>query len=433
MNTSVVTIALENQHMDFSDNTSTNSVNEQLDDCTDQSLELQRSIEGIQGLVAREKFHHAYVRTRFYNDGATCTQIIDQECGFNRYLEVLEKFAVQLTDRNDEPTTYKSWRNGKSIPRLTRIGRKMWNVCHNYDRLVVEAYEIQEFSPRLGVMLHFLKKWAQLVVSGTTTNGRPDLSMPTAPLMLQRMFEEIRKILRSGAIRKKIKNHRRMERQNYSSCWKYMEGLFGKRSRLLILRVDLYFRRIAKGWGYTLDAHRQHEKFLRALREDRIVDDVMGSISKRENGIDRGMHFHILIAIDGHLHRDAANIARVIGERWVKQCDNEDATSEPRASYFNCYVLKDRYKFNCIGLVHVNDQLKMKGLRLAIQYLCKESYKIRAGPVAIYDELRQVIKNRGLGKRNIRKGIMPKFKKKKQGAPRKILGPCNGGMRPQQP
>jgi hypothetical protein len=78
---------------------------------------------------------------------------------------------------------------------------------------------------------------------------------------IEGMFAEIRRTLKSNKVVSAIKNHRRMERQNFRSCWNYMLWLFeNKRSRLLILRIDLYYRALAKDWGASIEAQEIHKK-----------------------------------------------------------------------------------------------------------------------------------------------------------------------------
>jgi len=147
----------------------------------------------------------------------------------------------------------------------------------------------------------------------------------------------------------------------------------------------------------------------------------MGYISKREIGIDRGTHFHILIAIDGHFHRDAAHLARAMGERWEKICGIEESRGVPRASYFNCYSLKDFYKYNCIGVVRLSDWRMLKGLEIAIRYMCKETCHVRAGVFELDATGDGLPKRLSIGKRNIIRGIRKVSAGKKRGAPRKAI------------
>ena len=130
-------------------------------------------------------------------------------------------------------------------------------------------------------------------------------------------------------------------------------------------------------------------------------------IGKREAGIDRGIHFHILVICDGHKHRDALNLTRLLGEYWVAHCGTaEDGTN--KSSYFNCYTRKDEYEYNCLGLIHPTDRSMMRGLRFAIEYLCKETSQLKPSPPKAQEGPEGALEPLRKGIRNLRKGIMPK-------------------------
>ena len=365
----------------------------------------------------RERRHHAFVRTPQFSDRNGFRTIIGDEHQFLRYLDRLEELAIKIERRKARPIELSKDRKGRSITKLTRIGRLAQGLCKAYDPGVLRFYERHEFSPRLAVMLDAMKKWAEDVVHLPLVEVHFG-GISTTPIEI--LFKEVRRSLKSKKVASAIKNHRRMERQNFRSCWNYMQWLLDeKRSRLLILRIDLYYRAFSRDWGASVEAQGLHSKYMRALREDRIIKDVMGSISKREVGVDRGVHYHMLAVVDGHLHWNAAHLTRMLGERWIEVCGQDPGAQYPKAAYFNCYVLKDKYKYNCIGLIRKGDASKIKGLEIAIRYMCKETCHLRAGAVEILDKNGEVIRRGTIGKRNIRKGIVKKIKGKKRGARRK--------------
>lgn len=122
-----------------------------------------------------------------------------------------------------------------------------------------------------------------------------------------------------------------------------MAELFERHSKLLILRIDLYFRPNQKEWADTAAAGRSIRSFMRALRDGRVLPDMAGWACRIENGFRRGIHVHLLVAMDGHKHREAATWSKAVGAAWVTKY------SAGHGSYFNCYARKDWYKFN--GLV----------------------------------------------------------------------------------
>ena len=374
----------------------------------------------VKEIVARERRHQRMIKTPQFSTDDGFREVIGFERNFIQYLERLEKFAIKIERKKELPITRIVDRKGRSTIVLTRIGITAVDLCKSYDPDVLTFYARHKFSPRLAVMLDAMKKWAR-ETQDMPLRALDDYGVLATPI--ETMFAEIRRTLKSPKVVSAIKNHRRMERQNFRSCWNYILWLFeNRRSRLLFLRVDLYYRALAKDWGASIEAQEIHQKFMRALTEDRIIKDVMGPISKREVGVDRGVHYHMLVAVDGHLHRDAANLTRMLGERWVEICGEDPTGLYPKASYFNCYALKDLYEFNCIGLVRADEKEKMKGLEIAIRYLCKETCHLKPGVIEIMGKDGEVIKKGVIRKRNIRKGIVKKIVGKKRGAPRKHQG-----------
>jgi hypothetical protein len=140
------------------------------------------------------------------------------------------------------------------------------------------------------------------------------------------------------------------------------------------------------------------KRYRRALSENHIVPDVIRHICVREDGFDRGVHYHLLVALDGHKHRSASFYSRLLGEAWVKRC------GPMRASYFNCYVRRNWYQYNGLGSVHVRDCKKLIGMREAIRYMVKGDGYVMSGY-----------------KRNLWRGIISKDKQPKRGAPRRCV------------
>lgn len=377
---------------------------------------ISASYSDIKHIAERERLHHAFVRVPRFSKDEEFLTVFGEEFTLANYLERLDKFAIRVSAKQESPIARFVDRKNRNIVSLTKIGRTARDLCGEFNAETLAFYTHHQFSPRLGCMLDAMRKWADIIrslpLATIDTKG-------VAPMEL--FFAEIYRSLKSKRISSAIKNHRRMERQNFRSCWSYIHWLFEhKRSRLLILRLDLYFRPLAKDWGASIDAEKVHSSFLRGLREDRIIKNVIGWISKREVGIDRGVHYHVLVAVDGHEHRDAANLTRMLGERWVEMCGEEPEETYPRASYFNCYTLKDWYKYNCIGLVRLDNKQMMEGLKAAIRYMCKETCHLKAGPIEIVGSNGELVKKGAIGKRNIRKGITTTFLGKKRGAPRKV-------------
>ena len=333
----------------------------------EQMPNLSNAPESKASLVpSAEQDHHLFVRKTSQRYGRT---YVGQEHDFIYWLLRAEKLVDAIARSDDQPVEVAHDRRGQPRYQLTTIGKAFFNICKSYNQDSAEYYKHHRFNPPLTVILKVVDQWSHELCYHTNRNGDPVLCDPRTREILEDTVASIRASCRSQAYKDEVDNYKRNEEKNITSCCEYLAAQFQRRSQLLILRVDLYFRPAFKGWGYTREADGHYARFLRALRENRIVPDVLGYIGKREDGIDRGIHFHVLIVLDGHKHRDAANLTRMVGEDWVRRCGHgeyEDgvqvgeAAKKDKASYFNCYTRKDEYRFNCLGLIHPTDADKLR-------------------------------------------------------------------------
>lgn len=358
-----------------------------------------------------ERNHHLYVRKTSQRYGRT---YVGREFDFIDWLIRAEKLVDSISCSERQPVVRTTGSKGQQLFRFTTIGAALVNVCKTYREEVAAYYKHHRFNPPLTVMLEIMDQWSHELLEIAGFDNKPVPSNARTREILQKAVAAIRFQCRTKQYRAQVNNYKRNQEKNIASCCKYMAAQFERRAQLLVMRLDLYFRPQFKGWGYTDDADLHYSKFLRALSENRIVPDVLGYISKREDGIDRGIHFHVLIVLDGHKHRDAANLTRIAGEEWVRRCgygeysDGVQVFEEEgkhKASYFNCYTRKDHYEFNCLGVIHPTDADMLRGLRKAIEYMCKETSQLKPSRPKGESADKSADRNRT---RNLRKGIMPK-------------------------
>lgn len=361
-----------------------------------------------------EQAHHLFVRKTSQRYGLT---FVGKEHDFTYWLRRAEKLVNEVAQTNDQPVEIVLDRKGKPRYQLTKLGKALFNLFKSYDHDTAEYYKYNRFNPPLTVIMKVVDQWSHELVYLTNGNGEAVPSDLRTREILEVAIASVRTTCQSQQYRNAVDNYKRNEEKNIASCCEYLSAQFQRRTQLLVLRVDLYFRPAFKGWGYTREADGHHARFLRALRENRIVPDVLGYISKREDGIDRGIHFHVLIVLDGHEHRDTANLGRLVGEDWVRRCghgeypdgvDVGETGKKDKASYFNCYTRKDQYRFNCLGLIHPTNEDKLRGLRQAIEYLCKETTQLKPSPPKSQEGSQDAESTSKKGIRNLRKGIMPK-------------------------
>jgi hypothetical protein len=313
--------------------------------------------------------------------------------------------------------------NGPSY-RLTSLGTAVWDLCRSGIPMIERACPSSRYKGRDSwPTLPYAKPEALAQTESMVTRFNPfiavmlracqvampaiwhaeSVGMDLSNEKLRQRIEWIARFVRrcgcSASFRRIEKNRAKLERKDLRSCCRYMAEGFEQYSRSLVLRVDLYIKPTHKTHEDVRIAEKCMELYLRALSEDRIVPDVLRWIWKRECGFDRGVHYHLLVALDGHKHQNACDLSIMLGEAWLKRCGHL------RSSYFNCWVRRHEYVHNAIGSVHISDWSMLTGIREAIRYIVKGDGFVMTGH-----------------KRNLRRGKMQSSASRpKRGAPRKAL------------
>ena len=221
------------------------------------------------------------------------------------------------------------------------------------------------FEPYIDVALKYLneyKIYRVLPLLGLTSDAADVISLVAH---LNGYVDKIRREVRSKNFRSKLNSYQRSSNKNYKELIGYADALFERYSRLLILRVDLSYR---KQYSKTTqaEARRDRERLFGNARSNKLFGDMVGYIWKLEHGPVKGFHYHVMFFFDGSKVREDGTLAERVGRYW-----NEMVTKGRGLSY-NCNASKWRYK-NCgIGMVNYNDSvLREVGLRSAICYLTK--------------------------------------------------------------
>ena len=312
-------------------------------------------------------------------DGPVFARNTDDQCLLD-YMPQLQRLYARLMADDESPleATVVRWAQCPGF-RLTKLGKEILLACNYFSRQEEDgrnwqrAYAHHEFHPVIAVMFRAVMRWWMPICGwGEHTvaliDGEPERETLEA---LRHLVGFVRRVCRSQAFWNLLHDHERKAEDNFRSGCDYITKVFECHSRLLVLRIDLYFRPDARGWGYSQAANEALKNYLRALRLGRIVPGHPYIIIKRENGISRGMHYHVMVLLDGHLHRNAFYLTQRMGEAWMKRVGKD------KGSYFNCYANKDRYRYNGLGLVHVSDTEKLIGIRIAIWYMSKQDSELK--------------------------------------------------------
>ena len=161
--------------------------------------------------------------------------------------------------------------------------------------------------------------------------------------------------------------------KNYQSMNDYIDNLFSRYARLLVLRVDLDYKKnkdisfmntnevYEAYWQAKVD----REHLFKNTRTNQIFDDMVGYIWKLEYGKRAGFHNHMVFFYDGSKVQQDITIAKMIGQYW------ENNITQGRGRAYNCNAHKDKYKHCGIGMINWNNFELIANLKLAAQYLAK--------------------------------------------------------------
>ena len=372
-----------------------------------------------------EEQYQAISKGLIHNSDGTTSVSDEPECLF--WIERADVLARRICKGNHRLVTTDRThqvivnRDGPSY-RLTSLGAAVWDLCRSGIPMIERAcpssrYKGRDswptlpcakpealaqtetmatrFNPFIAVMLR-AGQVAMPAVRHAESIGM-DLSNEKLRQRIEWIARFVRRCCRSALFRRIETNRVKLERKDLRSCCRYMAEGFRQHSKHLVLRVDLSIKPTHKTHEDVRIAEKCMELYLRALSEDRIVPDVLRWIWKRECGFDRGVHYHLLVALDGHKHQNACGLSIKLGEAWLKRCGHL------RASYYSCWARRHKYPHNAIGSVHISDWSMLMGIREAIRYIVKGDGFVMTGQ-----------------KRNLRRGNMKSSASEpKRGAPRK--------------
>jgi len=182
---------------------------------------------------------------------------------------------------------------------------------------------------------------------------------------LNSCVDSIRQEARSKSFLGKLKNYQRSSNKNYKELTSYVDALFERYSRLLVVRVDLSYQK-QHAQTTQAEAKGDREHLLQNTRSNKLFDDMVGYIWKLEHGAEKGFHYHMIFFFDGSKVRQDITKALLIGQYWT------NVVTKGRGLYYNCNADKSRYKSCGIGMVHNADSLMRDSLTsLAVPYLTK--------------------------------------------------------------
>lgn len=172
-----------------------------------------------------------------------------------------------------------------------------------------------------------------------------------------------------------------LSQRNGLSAGRYIDKLFAKYARLLVLRIDFgysrpenrpghYFRELEP--GDVEQVQRDRDALIRYFQTDLREHGLVGYMWKVEWQELKGYHFHTLLFMDGSQVRNEAAIGRYVEAHWKEVTEQQGYT-------WNCNLDKSKYGQKLgVGMIHASDEELIFNLKHTVAtYLTKPDAYVR--------------------------------------------------------
>ena len=284
--------------------------------------------------------------------------------------------AVREVCLNDEDL-YKLKRRNDGLNRIeaNREGLKLLRAVTRHLPAIDELLPDNVFNPYLEELRKRVKLRPQLSALPIPISALVSESAETAYQWLSDLVLDMRTSVRSESFQRELDNRRRQMQKNHRTGIRYVDKCFGKRSKLLAIRIDLVVGGESperRGVTQTVDLKQARSEFAKFVRYMWATYPVVGYLRELEYGLLTGYHFHVLLLLDGHLKRGDVRIAQELGEHW------KTVITEGLGRYWNCNARPRDYERHALGMIHRSDVLKRKVLiDKVLDYLTRKRFWMR--------------------------------------------------------
>lgn len=343
--------------------------------------------------------------TKFRNKTAGCKFYAGQ-------LFKLECFVDELLSNDEIPF----------VPYLGSDDRKKYDpssLAGQYFRLIpgfIDAVNMlspnYEYSERINVLITCCKSmgllserldWRDIWIDPPKNDLR--FSGASAAEIFNTLVNAIRSEWKTNNIQAKVNARKKETNKRYAEYCQYVDALFDETARLVVLRIDLYYKKQYTSSMTVADIRKDLDHLLENKRcHPSLFGSMKGYIAKLEYGVDKGMHWHVLFFLDGSERRTASHIhfTEEIGDYW------NDMITKGLGDYWNVNAnakTYDKLGRRGVGVINWHDADLIRNLKeFVIEYLCKMDQFIKP--------------NFGPKVRLFRRGNFPKKPAKKLGRPR---------------
>lgn len=289
----------------------------------------------------------------------------------------IEELAVKLIRSTETPfkLMVNKLSKGKFI-KMSRLGERICNCLKIDINAVLHHYPMHAFNPYVDEFVKLASERDLFEWQGVMPE-QSDADIVKRIDALNGFVDALRKTGNSAKFKKTTSDFERPSNKNYSELCKYIDAHFKVYSRLLVLRIDLGYKKDqswpdSAGNSVTYENAKKHRTLLLSYMKKVLPQhSFVGFCWKLEYGLDKHWHYHWLLLLDGSLVREDVTIAKMIGDYW------SNTITDGKGLYWNCNANKESYKSCGIGMIGHYDTAARDGLKKAALYMTKTDYYVK--------------------------------------------------------
>lgn len=340
------------------------------------------------------------------SSGELAYEVLTEEDDLLEKLKKIEPVVKDVLQSNSDLFASVNNKRGHVTIKPTLLGRRLLAALENSAAEVYCYFPLCALNPYIELLFkHAGECDSILLLSATVKLSSAEVKKEVS--LLNGLVKALRAAGASKEFKLLVGKFVKAERKRAKSLGRYIDALFQKHSRMVVLRADLYYqsglfneranlkhdlRRVNSDW----------ETFRKDLHKGLPIKGMLGFACKLEYGLRKGFHFHLLVFYSGADYREDVVLARLIGEHWVQKITGG------RGWFFNCNKKKSNngYIRPGIGVIDWSNEWLLSNLKNEVApYLIKTDYWLRLSPDC---------------NRSFFRGNMPKLDSVKRGRPRRV-------------
>ncbi len=296
---------------------------------------------------------------------------------YEQNLSLLEQFVDALLDHNDAPFVLDSQDRYKNHYEPASPIAVHYSSVPEFIRMVGALSDRYEYSEHIKVFITCARclglldtelEWHNEYLDANKTDPRFD-GKPAA-ILFNDLVGAIRNTWKTKNIQAKVNTRRYEANGRLKDYCQYVNELFNKYARLVVVRIDLFYQKHLIGNKSAADISKDLDHLIENKRCNSLFDDMAGYIAKLEYGNEKGLHWHILFFFDGskRCNTSHCHLAESIGEYW------KNTVTQGQGDYWNSNAQSDDYQRKGklgIGTINYNDVFLRGNLNYIVSYLCK--------------------------------------------------------------